>query len=378
MPPRTPMNLAHRLLAKLLAETTVELNGPNPWDPQIRDPRFYKRVLLNGSLGLGESYMENWWDCAQLDEMYHRLLRSSAVRRRVVLIPHARAFLASYFSNLQKKARAFQVGQAHYDLSNDLYQGMLDQRMVYTCGYWHRADNLDDAQQHKLELVCQKLDLKPGMRVLDIGCGWGSFAHYAAERYGVSVVGITVSKEQVALGNERCAGLPVELRLQDYREVDEKFDAIVSLGMLEHVGHKNYRTYMRVAHRCLKDEGKFLLHTIGKNHSIVGVDPWISKYIFPNGEIPSMQQIVSALESLMIVEDVHNFGADYDHTLLAWFNNFHAAWPKLKGNQSEKFYRTWKYYLHVCAGAFRARTLQLWQIVISKGSPVGAYRRPMI
>ena len=359
----------------MLAGTAIEINGPSPWDPQVSNPEFYRRVLVNGSLGLGESYLENWWDCAQLDEMYHQLLRSPTTRNRK-FAAYLAPYLLSFFANLQSKTRAHQVGEVHYDVGNELYRTMLDQRMVYTCAYWRDADNLDDAQQHKLELVCRKLELRQGMRVLDIGCGWGSFAKYAAENYDVEVVGVTVSKEQVELGNENCRELPVELRLQDYRDVNEKFDAIVSLGMFEHVGHKNYRTYMRVVQRCLKDNCKFLLQTIGKNHSRVGVDPWIEKYIFPNGEIPTLRQISSALGTQMVIEDLHNFGADYDRTLMAWFANFDRAWPQLKKNYSDRFYRIWKYYLHVCAGAFRARNLQLWQLVISNGAPQGSYRRP--
>ncbi len=360
---------------KMLAETAIEMNGPNPWDPQVNNSKFYKRVLAGGSLGMGESYMDGWWESAQLDEMYNHLLRSPKILGRP-FAAHLVPYLLSSFANLQNKASAFQVGEEHYDLGNDLYRAMLDKRMIYTCGYWRDADNLDDAQQHKLELVCRKLDLRSGMRVLDIGCGWGGFAKYAAENYGVEVVGVTVSKEQADLGNEYCRGLPVELRLQDYRDLNEPFDAIASIGMFEHVGHKNYRTYMRVAKRCLRDNGRFLLQTIGKNHSHVGVSPWISKYIFPNGEIPSLKQISAALESMMVIEDVHNFGADYDKTLMAWFRNFDNAWPQLNKNYSERFYRMWKYYLHVCAGAFRARNLQLWQIVISNGAPQDAYRRP--
>ena len=374
--PTPKPTFAERRIDGILAGTTVEVNGPNPWDPQVNNPGFYKRVLVNGSLGLGESYMDGWWDCEQLDEMYNRLLRSKASRR--AFVAYLAPWLLSVFANLQNKARAFQVGEEHYDLGNDLYRAMLDEQMIYTCAYWRDADNLDDAQQHKLELVCRKLDLQPGMRVLDIGCGWGGFAKYAAQNYGVEVVGVTVSKEQVKLGEVHCRGLPVELRLQDYRDVDEQFDAIVSLGMFEHVGHKNHRAYMKVVRRCLKDKCRFLLQTIGKNHSWVGVDPWISKYIFPNGEVPSLRQISAALESLMVIEDVHNFGADYDRTLMAWFDNFHNAWPQLRENYSERFHRMWKYYLHVCAGAFRARNLQLWQIVISKGAPEGAYRRPAL
>ncbi len=365
-----------RRLRQLLVGTGIEINGPNPWDPQVHNPKFFWRVLTRSSIGLGESYMDGWWDCEQIDEMVNRLLRSPQIRNIKIFAYIIPAVLSILF-NLQKRARAFQVGELHYDIGNDLYKAMLDEQMVYTCGYWRDANNLNEAQRQKLDLVCQKLNLKAGMRVLDIGCGWGSFAKYAAQNYGVEVVGVTISKEQVELGNERCRGLPVKLRLQDYRDVNEKFDAIVSLGMFEHVGHKNHNSYMKVVHRCM-DKGRFLLHTIGKNHSHVGVDPWTSKYIFPNGEIPSLKQITKSLEAnrLMIIEDLHNFGADYDKTLMAWFNNFDAAWSNIEKHYPDNFYRMWKYYLHLCAGAFRARNLQLWQIVISNNAVDGAYRRP--
>ena len=370
-----PSGFARDKVQSMLAEAGVTLDGPNPWDPQIHNPSFYRQVLLNGSLSLGESYMDEWWECSQVDQLIYHILRSPLGTNHRFL-SHFVTWIQAKLFNLQSTSRAFQVGEEHYDIDNDLYTAMLDRNMVYTCGYWARADNLDDAQIEKLDLVCRKLDLRKGMKVLDIGCGWGSFAKYAAENYGAEVVGITVSKRQVELGEERCKGLPVELRLQDYREVDEKFDAIVSLGMFEHVGHKNYRTYMETAKRCLKEKSRFLLHTIGKNDSRSGVDPWIAKYIFPNGEIPSLRQISGSLENLMIIEDVHNFGPDYDRTLMAWFHNFDAAWPELKDKYSRRFYRMWKYYLHVCAGAFRARDLQLWQIVISNGSSCTVYRRP--
>jgi len=374
----TRASFAERRVRKMLTGTAVEINGPNPWDPQVNHPAFYKRVLVGGSLALGESYMDAWWECERIDEMLNKLLRSPRIRRMKFasqLTPFATALMA----NLQSRARAYQVGEAHYDIGNDLYRAMLDKRMVYTCAYWRAADNLDDAQEHKLELVCRKLDLQPGMRVLDIGCGWGSFAKYAAQKYGVEVVGVTVSREQVELGNRLCAGLPVTLRLQDYREVDERFDAVVSLGMFEHVGHKNYRTYFRVAQRCLAERGRFLLQTIGKSATHTGVDPWIAKYIFPNGEIPSLKRITAALESPLLIEDMHNFGPDYDKTLMAWFANFERAWPQLRAafpERPQRFYRMWKYYLHVCAGAFRARDLQLWQLVISNNAGETPYRRP--
>lgn len=363
-------------LGPLLEEAGIRINGPDPWDPQINHADFFKRILLHGSLGLGDSYVDGWWECRQIDELVNRILRLPSNKSKRFTM-HLLSGLRATLFNLQKESRAAQVGKQHYDVGNELYQGMLDQRMVYTCGYWARSVNLDDAQRDKLDLVCQKIFLKPGMRVLDIGCGWGSFAKFAAENYGVKVVGVTISKEQVKLGMELCKGLPVDLRFQDYRKINEKFDAVISLGMFEHVGHKNYRTYMQVAHNCLHEEGLFLLHTIGKNNSLPGVDPWVGKYIFPNGELPSLKLITRAVEAYFLIEDVHNFGPDYDRTLMSWHDNFRQYFlPRMIGPTEQRFYRMWSYYLQVCAGAFRARDLQLWQIVLSKGRPYEAYRRP--
>ena len=358
----------------LLALGGVEINGGNPWDIAVHDERFYRRVLAHGSLGLGESYMEGWWDCERLDEFFFRVLRSEIrrqVRRDWRLL--SRVLLARVL-NMQSSKRAFQVGERHYDLGNRLFLAMLDSRMVYSCAYWREARTLDEAQENKLELICRKLDLKPGLKVLDIGCGWGSLAKYAALKYGVDVVGITVSSEQVDMARSLCAGMPVEIRLQDYRDVNEKFDRIVSVGMIEHVGYKNYRTYMEVARRCLNDDGLFLLHTIGGNRSTTSVDPWIDKYIFPNGMLPSISQIGRAIEGLFVMEDWHNLSADYDRTLMEWSKNFEGNWVSLKDAYDERFHRMWRYYLLSCAGAFRARGNQLWQIVLSPRGVIGGLK----
>jgi cyclopropane-fatty-acyl-phospholipid synthase len=271
---------------------------------------------------------------------------------------------------MQSRSKAFVIGERHYDLGNDLYQAMLDKRLNYTCGYWKEATTLDEAQEAKLELVCKKIGLQPGMRVLELGCGWGSFAKYAAEIHGAEVLGVTVSKEQVALGMELCKGLPVELRLQDYREVEGTYDAVISIGVMEHVGYKNYRTYMEVTDRCLKEDGIAFVHTIGGNKSGTTGEPWTDKYIFPNGMLPSIAQLGAAMEGLFVMEDWHNFGPHYDKTLMAWHANFEAAWPELKAQYDERFYRMWRYYLLSSAGGFRARNNQLWQIVMTRpGSP---------
>lgn len=339
------------IVKKKFASADIYLNGNRPWDIQVYNDQFFSNVLYKGSLGLGESYMEGWIDAHQIDEAINRMITNKMGQTSSLSL-----FINSidpWLFNKQTKRRALTVGKSHYDLSNYLFQCMLDKRMTYSCGYWKNAKTLDDAQEAKLELVCKKMYLKPGMRVLDIGCGWGSFAKYAAERHGAKVVGITISKEQLELGKRMCKGLPVELRFQDYRDINESFDRVVSIGQMEHVGHKNYHTYMKIVNRCLSDSGMFLLHTIGNNESAIYTDPWIDKYIFPNGMLPSAAQLARASEGLFVMEDWHNFGSDYDKTLMAWFRNFDQHWPQLQGYYDERFYRMWKYYLLTCAGAFR-------------------------
>jgi len=317
--------------------------------------------------------MDGWWDCEAIDELLTRILRVDLGAR----VEGWREWLSlaiSYLINRQTARRSYVVGEQHYDVGNDLYERMLDERMIYSCGYWRNANNLDDAQEAKLDLACRKLGLKPGMRVLDIGCGWGGAARYAAETYGVDVVGVTISHEQVEKAEEVCAGLPVEIRLQDYRELDEKFDRIFSIGMFEHVGFKNYRRYMEVASRCLKENGMFLLHTIGFPLSSAKIDPWIAKYIFPNSMLPSVKQIGKAMENLFVMEDWHNFRADYETTLLAWYRNFNNNWAELSKSYDSRFRRMWNFYLLGSAAGFRSGRNQLWQIVMSKPGRPGGYR----
>ncbi len=355
-----------------LAAGDIQINGPRPWDIQIHDERFYKRVLAEDALGLGESYMEGWWDAEELDSFFFHLLRIDLNNIRMSW-QRKLTLAKDRLLNRQSRRRAFEVGKRHYDRGNDLFQIMLDPLMTYTCGYWKTANTLKEAQEAKLDLVCRKIDLQPGQKVLDIGCGWGSFMKYAAEHYGAHAVGVTVSKEQAALGQELCADLPVEVRLQDYRDVNEKFDHVVSLGMFEHVGPKNYRTFFEVADRCLKQDGLLLLHTIGNIFSDRSTDPFTEKYIFPNSVIPSIRQIGEATERLFIMEDWHNFGADYDPTLMAWNKNFEAGFDSLPPRYDQTFHRMWRYFLLSGAGSFRARKMQLWQIVMSKQGIIGGY-----
>lgn len=368
------INKYKKITADLFGLAGVQIDGSNPWDIKVHNEEFYRRAMTEGELGFGESYMDGWWDAEKLDEFIDRVLRAKLdekIKRKISILFNL--YMARVF-NFQSKSRAFIVGEKHYDLGNDLFRNMLDKRMNYSCAYWKEAHNLDEAQENKLELICRKLYLKPGMRVLDIGCGWGAFGRYAAAKYNVRVTGITVSREQIELGRKLCEGLPVEFRLIDYRDMDEKFDRIVSVGMVEHVGYKNYKTFFGVANRCLKDDGLFLLHTIGDAKSSTSINSWTHKYIFPNAVIPSVAQFGKAFENFFVMEDWHNFGSDYDKTLMVWYDNIVTNWDKIGSHDSERFFRMWKYYLLTAAASFRSRRKQLWQIVLSKDGISGGYQ----
>ena len=364
------------VLSTLLARADVRFNGTRPWDLQVHRPRLYRRLLTQWSLGAGEAYVDGDWDCARLDMLFDRLLRADLDRTapglaRVQLLLEG---LRQRLVNRQTEARAHQVGERHYDAGNDVFEAMLDSRMIYSCGYWARATDLEHAQEDKLAMICRKLELQPGQTLLDIGCGWGGLAQYAAERHGVRVTGVTISKEQLALARQRCAGLPITLLLQDYRALAGRFDKIVSVGMFEHVGLKNYATYFDTARRLLAPEGLFLLHSIGVDRRAMHTDPWIERHIFPNGKLPSPAELGQALEGRFVIEDWHNFGPDYDRTLMCWAERLEAAWPRLAARYDEALRRMFRYYLLSCAGFFRSRQGQLWQLVLSLPHRRGVYR----
>jgi len=368
------MKPEQQTIERILDGTGITINGKEAFDPQIHNEEFFGRVLRRGSLGLGEAYMDGWWDCENLDEFFYRILGSEADKKIRVNVQLLWMLAWNTLKTTGTRSKAFEIGKRHYDIGNDLYCVMLDKRLTYTCGYWKNAKDLEAAQEAKLDLVCQKIGLKAGQSVLDIGSGWGCFIKYASQNYGAKATGVTVSREQKELADKLCQGLPAETQLIDYRDITGSYDAIVSLGMFEHVVYKNYRTFMQVAHKALKDNGLFLLHTIGGNRSVTATDPWISKYIFPNSMIPSIAQIGKAAEGLFVIEDLHNFGADYDKTLMAWYRNIRDNWAGLKSSYSDRFYRMWTYYLLSCAGSFRARKNQLWQIVLSKQGVPGGYQ----
>ncbi len=364
------MQNSKEVVLQLANKAGITIGHQDGADIEIHDERFYARVLKGRTLALGESYMDGWWDSDDLDGFLYKIINADIKKFGVKDMAN---LLMANFVNFQTKSKAKEVADEHYDLGNDIFERMLDKRLVYTCAYWKDSATLDEAQEAKLDLVCKKIGLKKGMRILDIGCGWGSFLKYAAEKYGVSGVGITISSEQADLAIKVCSGLPIEIKIQDYRDIEGQFDAVVSIGMFEHVGYKNYREYMKIVHTHLKDDGLFLLHTIGRNFPMTGIDPWMNKYIFPNAVLPSVSQIGSASEKLFVMEDWHNFGTNYDKTLMAWLENFTKNWPEIESKYGKRFFRMWKYYLCGTAATFRARKIQLWQIVFSKHGVRGGY-----
>ncbi|MEZ4898679.1 MAG: cyclopropane fatty acyl phospholipid synthase [Saprospiraceae bacterium] len=361
------------LLGNLLARADITINGDREWDFKVHREDVFARIIAEGSLGLGESYMDGWWECDQLDEFFHRVLKARLDKKIPVNLPSILIYLKSSLLNMQSRQRSGKVARQHYNLGNDFYMSFLDPYNQYTCGYFKDTQDLNIAQEQKLDLICRKLQLQASDRVLDIGCGWGGFARYAAEHYGCHVTGITISDEQIDYARTFCQNLPVNILKKDYRDLNDHYSKILICGMIEHVGYKNYRKIMEIVHRNLDDNGLFLLHTIGGNTSVKYAEPWTSKYIFPNSMIPSANQLSKAMEGLFIFEDWHNLGTHYTPTLKSWFANFHRNWDQFSNKYGEKFYRMWKYYLLSSAGAFKARELQLWQIVLSKRGVPGGY-----
>jgi len=361
------------IIQQLLSQAGVEINGSAPWDIQVHHPGFYRRVIIQGTLGLGESYMDGWWSCKAVDQLFDKLLSAELHKKVSVPLREKASILVNRLLNMQTRSRSMKLVDEHYNPDSEIILSFLDPYNQYTCGYFKETNDLNKAQEQKLDLICRKLKMSPDDRVLDIGCGWGGFARFASERYNCEVTGISISNEQIEYAKKFCVGLPVTFVKSDYRDLRGSFTKVLICGMIEHVGYKNYRTLMQTVYDCLEDDGLFLLHTIGGNTSVTSNDPWIAKYVFPNSMLPSARQITAAVEGLFVLEDLHNFGEYYDPTLMAWHENFKRNWPSIKGRYDERFFRMWTYYFLHLAGSFRTRKNQLWQFVFSKKGIPGGY-----
>lgn len=344
-------------LESLLARAGVAVGGARPWDIRVRHPGFFARVRAGGSLAAGEAYADGWWESDRLDEFFHRVFKAG-LPERLAPAPWsgARRLLARLLGRAPRGPEAHPGGE--------VFRAMLGPTMSFSSGYWRDARGLDEAAEAAMELACRKLELRPGMSVLDLGCGWGAFARHAARTRGVSVVGVDIACERVNAGRELCKGLPVALRVQDHAEVRGRFDRVVSLGLAEEVGPAGCGGLMAAAARCLKPDGVALIQAAARNAPASRRDPWLERCGFAGGAAPSLSRLVQAMEGRFVVEDVHNLGPHYDRTLMAWHENLERRWHRCRGD--ERLYRTLKFSLLASAGAFRARRSQLFQILMSR------------
>lgn len=358
------------LLEPLLARAGVKVDGKEPWDIQVADQRFFRTVLTQGSLGLGEAYLRGWWTCNDLEELSYRLIRSGLYKTSLLLPQPVLANLLHATINQQSKEKSLRVAVQHYSLGNDVFLDFLGRHHLYSCGYFKDTDDLDVAQRQKLEKVCRLLDLRPGDRVLDVGGGWGEFARYAATQHGCEVTSINIADEQIKFAREYCKDASVEIRRCDYRDVTGRFDKIVVMAMLTHVGYKNYRGFMEVMDRCLEPGGLMLVESVGGHKSRKDCEPWINRYIFPGGVVPSLEQFDRAVAGLFARKALDEFGSSYVHTLRAWHRNFVQAWPAHRSRYDDRMRLMFEYFFLTVAGAFRAGYLLHWHLLFQKGEQV--------
>jgi len=355
--------------------------APHLWGLKIDDASVRRGIARGGIVALGEAYERSEWDCDDLESFMYRVFTSAPPRlSRAAWARLILAALDQRLFNRQRGRGAFDIGMKHYDLGNALFSSMLDESMSYTSGYWARAQTLAEAQEAKLDLICKKLNLQRGQRVLDIGCGWGNFAQFAATRYGARVTGVTVSKEQAALAREHCQGLPVDIRMQDYRAVEGTFDHVVSIEMIEAVGRKNIPAFYKTVDRVLADGGRSVIQAISgdtlSRTSDRGLDQyilWLLRYIFPDGYLPKARELIPSRGTNLQVDGWQRLTDDYPQTLRAWARRFNDNWDRLKDSYDEAFRRRWNFYLFGCAAAFRAGLVNVSQVVYRKhGRGVGA------
>ncbi len=343
---------------------------------RLTDPTLYRSLFFNPELAAGEAYMDG-----------RMSFENSTLRDFLTLFSVNRLSLGSYplqkvlrtvSRGLKRFQQANPIGKAqknvahHYDIGNDFYRLFLDRGMQYSCAYFTSDDNtLEEAQQNKLRLIASKLDLKPGQKVLDIGCGWGDMALYLGRMADVQVVGVTLSKEQCKLANEKAKALGladrVRFELRDYRDLTERFDRIVSVGMFEHVGVHHYGEYFAKVNELLTDTGVMLLHSIGHMSPPGTASPWLRKYIFPGAYSPALSEVFTAVEQNSLwVTDLEFLRVHYAKTLAHWVSRFEANRAKVAEMYDERFCRMWEFYLISCEMMFRTGSQLVFHMQLAK------------
>ena len=357
------------LITKLITENTTIQIGK---EIIIKNDIFFNKLLDRGELGLAESYMDGDWESNDLGNllkklMFYQDILESKAKYQTINFLYLKIF-STYesFFNTNTLIKSPENIQKHYDVGNDLYNKMLGTTMQYTCAYFNKDDmTLDEAQESKMDLIAKKLDLKEGMDVIDIGCGFGSMANYLAKKYKVKVTGVTLSPEQKNFSDEYFGNENVSIEVKDYRLVRGKFDRVYSVGMFEHIGSKNYKEYFDKCYDLLKDDGIMFCHTMGISRPNYHQNEYFaSKYIFPEGELPDMLNLTEGYSEKWRLEDFQNIGISYSKTFDAWRENI-GNWETLEG-YDERFKRMWEYYLHLFAENFRCQNFLLFQNVFTK------------
>jgi len=363
---RWPHRATRRAVEQVFEGAGVRCNGSRLFDPQILDDRFYTACATRGTLGFGESYVANWWACDDLEELAYRLTvsRINQVGRFAPLL--AMSYLVSLLRNNQTLERSRRVADRHYNIGNDLFFSFLGRYRNYSCALFEGTESLDAAQKAKMERICELLELSERDHLLDVGGGWGHLARHAALQHGCTVTSINIADEQITYAREMCAGLPVDVRKCDYRQLTGRYTKAAVVAMFTHVGSKNHRTFFECIHRCLPEGSRLVMETVGSSHSNVTLEPWTERHIFPGGVVPSLRQIDHAASGLFVRGYTREFGSHYVLTLRAWYDNLMAAWPELSTRYSESTLRTFEYFFLTVAGTFRAGRLKHWHLVMSK------------
>jgi cyclopropane-fatty-acyl-phospholipid synthase len=346
----------------------------------VSDDSVWYDIITKANLGIAEGYMHGKIDVDPLP-LFLSLLNDTSIGTRrkekfdvlgmVIGAIEAPTQMMGWLFNLQTKELSSRVTKQHYDAGNDLYEVMLGPSMSYTCAYWKDAENLDQAQEAKFNLIMRKLELQPGMKVADLGMGWGTAAAYMHKHGKVNVTGVSLSEKQVEWAQNNLVKDGLRFIWSDYREHCEDpdivgtYDRIYSIGMFEHIGPKNYEPFFKCIKALLKPDGLAVVHTIGEPDFVAASDQFLEKYIFPGAVIPTLPMATKAFEHHFILEDFQNFGHDYSKTLAAWHVNSLKFFRENPNAYSPEFQRMWEYYLKMCEALFELRINQLWHFVLS-------------
>jgi cyclopropane-fatty-acyl-phospholipid synthase len=367
-------SLFESLVDSRLNKAGIKINGPNPWDPEVDADHlssFNRQVVWQGMLGLGNSFLDGEWKCADLSTFFFKAIQAGLLQDSKMSLPYLWKWIRDTFTNPQNRPHAAKNIAEHYSDADKegLVLGMTDPKWnQYTCGFYadptNPVEGLQAAQDRKLRVIFDKLRLEAGDTLLDVGMGWGGLLACAQQERCCRGMGVTLARNQLEYAEQHHG---VQGLCTDYRSVNWPANRITAVGILEHIGPKNHRAFMEAIYRNLTADGIHLLHFFGRPaHNVGLLDPWTDQYIFPGLTCPTLVEVLRAADGLLELQHQEQFGFHYDPTLMAWYENFVAFAKTIGLDPDDRLYRMWKYYLLSCAGAFRAGEVKLYQLVFTK------------